>query len=68
MLAKEEAREKLEGNFCPDTSIVIEGILSKKVEEGEIEGTILIHRAVISELEHQANLGKPIGFAGLEEL
>ncbi|CUU04462.1 PIN domain-containing protein, partial [Candidatus Kryptobacter tengchongensis] len=60
--------DKLVGKFCPDTSVIIEGILSKKIKDGELAGKILIHRAVIGELEHQANVGKPIGLAGLAEL
>lgn len=68
MSTEKEEIKKFEGKFCPDTSVVIEGVLSEKIEKGELEGTILIHRAVIAELEHQANLGKPIGFAGLDEI
>jgi len=53
----------------PDTSVLIEGILSKQIEKKEISiGKILIHNASISELEHQANEGKTIGHVGLEEI
>ncbi|ABM81108.1 PINc/VapC family ATPase [Hyperthermus butylicus] len=54
--------------YVPDTSVVIEGLVSRLVKEGRIRGKILIHRAVISELENQANQGKATGFSGLEEL
>jgi len=54
--------------YMPDTSAVIEGLLTSMVERGEIKGKILIHKAVIAELEHQANYGKEIGFLGLEEI
>ena len=54
--------------YVPDTSVLIEGVVSRLVREGRIRGKILIHRAVLSELEHQANRGKAIGFAGLEEV
>ena len=54
--------------YVPDTSVIIEGIVSKLVKEGRIKGKILIHRAVLAELEHQANQGRATGFAGLEEL
>ncbi|AEM39580.1 PilT protein domain protein [Pyrolobus fumarii 1A] len=54
--------------YVPDTSVLIEGIVSKLIREGRIRGKIVIHRAVIAELEHQANLGKTIGFAGLREI
>ncbi len=66
MAKKDKAEiEKL----VPDTSVIIEGMVSRKVKAGEIKaGTILIHEAVIAELEHQANLNKTIGFLGLDEI
>lgn len=54
--------------YVPDTSALIEGAVSKLIEEGKIKGRIIIHRAVLSELEHQANQGKATGFAGLNEI
>jgi len=54
--------------YVPDTSVLIEGVVSKLVREGKIRGKIVIHRAVIAELEHQANQGRTTGFAGLDEL
>ncbi len=55
--------------IVPDTSVIIEGILSNKIKNKELEAeTILIHEAVVAELEHQANNDKAIGFLGLEEL
>ena len=54
--------------YLPDTCALIEGTISKMVEEGKIEGTILIHKAVISELEAQANKGEEIGIRGLDEI
>ncbi len=54
--------------YVPDTSVIVEGVVSKLVEEDAIKGKIIIHRAVISELENQANQGKAVGFAGLEEV
>ncbi len=60
--------EKFE-KLTPDTSIIIEGIVSKKIEKNEYKiDELIIHEAVLAELEHQANLGKEIGFLGLEEL
>ncbi|MGV8151336.1 MAG: PINc/VapC family ATPase [Candidatus Woesearchaeota archaeon] len=53
----------------PDTSVLIEGLLSKKIENEEIlPKEIIIHEASISELEAQANTGREIGFLGLEEI
>ncbi|MAG20451.1 ATPase [archaeon] len=54
--------------YVVDTSVVIERVVSKLVEKKEIEGRILIPRAVVSELENQANKGLEIGMMGLEEL
>jgi ATPase len=59
----------MEEKIIPDTSVIIEGLLSRKIANGEIKPiAILIHEAVIAELEHQANLGKAIGFLGLHEI
>lgn len=55
--------------LVPDTSIIIEGLVSQKIEKKEIViKTVIIHEAVLSELEHQANINKSIGFYGLEEI
>ena len=66
-MAKKETHsiEKL----VPDTSVIIEGLVSKKIGSGEFKPkTVIIHEAVLSELEHQANVNKTIGFLGLEEI
>ncbi len=55
--------------LVPDTSVIIDGRITAKIESGEFEGAeIIIPEAVISELEAQANQGCEIGFNGLEEL
>ena len=55
--------------IVPDTSVIIEGLLSEKVNNDHIKSKeIIIHEAVIAELEHQANMGKAIGFLGLDEI
>jgi len=65
MAKKSERVEKL----VPDTSVIIEGLTSKRLESKEIVAqTVLIHEAVLAELEHQANINKSIGFLGLEEI
>ncbi len=52
-----------------DTSVVIEGVLSKRIEANQIKiDQLLIHEAVLAELEHQSNQGREIGDLGLEEL
>ena len=54
--------------YVPDTSVIIEGILSDLIEKGELQGTVIIANAVVSELEAQANKRKETGFLGLDEL
>ncbi|WP_340819791.1 PINc/VapC family ATPase [Methanolobus sp. WCC4] len=53
----------------PDTSAVIDGILSGRIRNGEL-GDVDIHipEAVMAELEAQANRGLEIGYKGLEEV
>ncbi|MCD6487828.1 MAG: Flp pilus assembly complex ATPase component TadA [Desulfurococcales archaeon] len=54
--------------YVPDTSAIIEGAISRLIEEGRLRGRIVIHRAVLAEIEHQANQGRATGFAGLNEI
>lgn len=53
--------------IVPDTSILIEGILSEKLGKEIKAQKVIIHIASLAELEHQANLGIATGFLGLEE-
>ncbi len=65
----EQINTQILDKIVPDTSVIIEGLLSEKVRDNQIKGNeIIIHEAVIAELEHQANLGKAIGFLGLDEI
>ncbi|MEK6983419.1 MAG: PINc/VapC family ATPase [Nanoarchaeota archaeon] len=65
----EPVNTQLIEKIVPDTSVIIEGLLSEKVKNSSIKPKeIIIHEAVIAELEHQANLGKAIGFLGLDEI
>ncbi|MFB6091539.1 MAG: PINc/VapC family ATPase [Haloquadratum sp.] len=53
--------------IVPDTSAVVDGRVSERVEsDGEIE--VLVPEAVVGELESQANDGLDTGWEGLEEL
>jgi len=55
--------------LVPDTSVIIEGLVSSKIEKKEIvPKSVIIHEAVLAELEHQANKNKETGVLGLEEL
>ncbi len=55
--------------IVPDTSIIVEGFLSLKLEKNELAcSQIIVHEASLAELEHQANQGREIGLFGLEEI
>ncbi|MFH1445464.1 MAG: PINc/VapC family ATPase [Nanoarchaeota archaeon] len=55
--------------IIPDTSIIIQGILSDLIKKGELKNIrLVIPRAVVDELQAQASRGKDIGFEGLEEI
>jgi ATPase len=56
-------------NVLPDTSVVVDGRISGRVEDGEFaDATVLIPEAVVAELESQANAGVESGWDGLSEL
>jgi len=57
-----------ENVYVVDTSVIIEKEVSKLIKNNKIQGKIIIPRAVLAELEHQANTGQEIGFIGLDEL
>ncbi len=55
--------------LVPDTSVIIEGLISERIKGKKLKfKELLLHEAVIAELEHQANKNKTIGFLGLEEV
>ena len=56
-------------NVVPDTSAVIDGRVSERVDDGTYEGaSVLVPEAVVGELESQANDGLDSGWDGLSEL
>lgn len=54
--------------YVIDTSVVVERAISRLVKEGKIEGLIFLPKAVMAELENQANSGRDTGMVGLEEI
>ena len=55
--------------IVPDTSVIVDGRITKIVQKDEFRGSeVIIPEAVVSELENQANRGRETGFNGLEEL
>ena len=55
-------------HYTPDTSVIIEKLVSKLISKKEIGKSIIIHNATVAELEAQANKGQEIGLLGLEEI
>jgi len=56
-------------NVVPDTSAIIDGRVSERVESGSFEeATVAVPEAVVAELESQANDGRESGWDGLSEL
>ncbi len=55
--------------IVPDTSVIINGILTDLISSGKLKGVeIVIPEFVTSELQAQASRGREIGFRGLEEV
>ncbi|HLC39387.1 MAG TPA: PINc/VapC family ATPase [archaeon] len=55
--------------IIPDTSVIIDGILSRMMEKNQLkDAEIVIPLAVVDELQAQASKGREHGFVGLEEL
>jgi ATPase len=54
-------------DILPDTSAVIDGRVTERVEAGDVDA-VYVPEAVVGELEAQANDGRDSGWDGLEEL
>lgn len=54
--------------YVVDTSVLIERLITEYVKNKKIKGEIIVPKAVVAELENQANTGRETGFLGLEEL
>ena len=54
--------------IVPDTSVLISAAITEQALKKYKPQEVIIHLAALSELEHQANQGRTIGFLGLEEL
>ncbi len=55
--------------IIPDTSVLVNGELSKLIKKGALKGvSIVIPRTVLDELQAQASRGRETGFEGLEEI
>ena len=54
--------------IVPDTSIIIDQMLTKLIEDYFENAEVLIPEAVQSEIENHANRRKDIGYSGIDEL
>lgn len=55
--------------IVPDTSVVVDGRITQKIEEGDFKGAkVIVPESVVAELESQANKGRETGHNGIEEL
>ncbi|MCY0868293.1 MAG: PINc/VapC family ATPase [Desulfurococcus sp.] len=54
--------------YVPDFTALVQGAMSKLVEEKRIVGRIIVHRAVLQVLEHSASKDRVEGYTGLEEV
>ena len=57
-----------ENVYIPDYAAVVEGAVSRLVEEGVVSGRIIVHRSILQLLELFALKGRGVAFAGLKEL
>ncbi len=58
---------KKQETYIPDTSVIVDGRFCEFLND-RTPADVIIPESLISEIEHQANEGKSIGFTGLEEL
>lgn len=72
---KEENKEDNKENnkeiekLVPDSSVIVDGLLSKKIAKKEIlPREIIIHEALLQKFEEQANMNNAIGEIGIEEI
>jgi ATPase len=54
--------------LIPDTSVIVDGRITKLIKKTKGSIKIIVPEAVVAELENQANNGRDSGFKGLEEL
>lgn len=53
--------------FVPDTSVIVDGRFSAFMEDNR-DAVVILTEAMLAEVEHQANEGRSLGFAAIEEL
>lgn len=62
-------RKERKNKYVPDTSVIVDGVITEKVEDGSFKGgEIVVPEAAVAELEAQASRGQETGYTGLDEL
>lgn len=54
-------------DYVPDTSVIVDGRFNSFIKKKE-GSKVILAEAMLAEVEHQANQGRSIGFAALQEL
>ncbi|WP_393970978.1 PINc/VapC family ATPase [Oxyplasma meridianum] len=54
-------------DYVPDTSVIVDGRFNNFIKKKE-GSKVILAEAMLAEIEHQANQGRSIGFAALQEL
>jgi len=54
-------------DYVPDTSVIVDGRFSSFIKKKD-GAKVILAEAMLAEVEHQANQGRSIGFAALQEL
>ncbi|UXD21476.1 ATPase [Ignicoccus pacificus DSM 13166] len=54
--------------YVPDLSTVLRGTVSRLIKQGFLRGKIVLHSAILRELEKEARSGLASGITGLEEV
>jgi ATPase len=68
-LTKTNAKQIGITKLLPDTSAIINQIISRQFAKGKLKfKELILHKAMLSELENQANSGREVGFLGLDEI
>ncbi|MEM2051069.1 MAG: hypothetical protein QXZ11_08145, partial [Thermoproteota archaeon] len=54
--------------YVLDPASILTGVAARAVENGEVTGRIIVHKAIVSEFERKARFGDETGLNGLKSL
>ena len=55
-------------DYLPDTSVIIDGRFRKFMNSIDDNSCVIFSETMLSEVEHQANENRSVGFAALDEM